>query len=229
MLMQRRSSTILALVFAWVLLIAIAAPFDIPVARGVAGAHWPDSIKWLLDLLRWPGNFIFTLVIAGILLVFHPWKWRAGGLLCLSGIMSGLLTVLLKWFVGRTRPPKSDPPFAAFSFHPFKGGPAGLFTEKNQSFPSGDVCLAFATAECLALFFPRYRLVFYFFGLLVAFARVSANAHYVTDTLVGAGVGIFAAHLTWYLCRLVFDRKPKADAPHQAADALSNAAAAPER
>jgi membrane-associated phospholipid phosphatase len=176
-------------------------------ARALGDAHWVESLRWLWPILRWPGNFWFTLAVAGVLLLFHPWKWRAGGLLCLSGIMSGLFTVLLKWFVGRTRPPKSDPPFAAFQFHPFKEGVAGLFTVKNQSFPSGDVCLAFATAECLALFFPRWRIPFYVVGLLVAFARVSQDAHYLTDAIAGAGFGILAARLTWYLCRLLFDRK----------------------
>lgn len=205
--MSQRRPTIFLLVLLWLLLLAIAAPFDIPVARALEHAGWVQSLQWLWPILRWPGNFIFTLVIAGILLIFHPWKWRAAGLLCLSGIMSGLFTVLLKWCVGRTRPPKSDPPFAAFQFHPFKEGPAGLFTVKNQSFPSGDVCLAFATAECLAMFFPRYRIPFYLVGLLVAFARVSQDAHYLTDAIAGAGFGILATHLTWYLCRLAFDRK----------------------
>jgi membrane-associated phospholipid phosphatase len=205
--MTQRRPIILLFLPLWLLLLAVAAPLDIPIAHAIAHAGWAKSLDWLWSILRWPGNFCFTLVIAAILLIFHAWKWRAAGLLCLCGIMSGLVTVLLKWFVGRTRPPKSDPPFAAFQFHPFKQGLDGLFTAKNQSFPSGDVCLAFATAECLALFFPRFRIPFYVGALLVAIARVSVNAHYLTDTIAGAGFGILAAHLAWYLCRLVFDRK----------------------
>jgi membrane-associated phospholipid phosphatase len=46
--------------------------------------------------------------------------------------------------------------------------------------------LAFA----LSLFFPRYRFPLVCFGLLVAVSRTVTTAHFLSDTVAGAWVGI---------------------------------------
>jgi membrane-associated phospholipid phosphatase len=72
---------------------------------------------------------------------------------------------------------------------------AGIFHEKNLSFPSGHATLAFATAAALAIFLPRWRAGFYIVAAMVAAERVLENAHYVSDVVAGALVGWICAQL----------------------------------
>lgn len=151
----------------------------------------------LTGVLRLPGYYPFTLAVAAVLWFAHPLGWRAAGLLALAGALSGLNQVC-KWMAGRTRPDhRTGEPH--FDFAPFQGGPLAIFTRPNLAFPSGDVTLAFASAACLAAFYPRWRWAFYAVALWVAVERVGENAHHVSDVLAGMALGIAAFHLAWRL------------------------------
>lgn len=148
-------------------------------------------------VMRAPGDFRFTLAVALVLGLLHRTGWRAGLLLSVSGVASGVMVVLAKWSAGRTRPFKGVP---AHEFAPFKGGLVALFQPPpNLSFPSGDVCLAFATAACLGYWFPQRRRLLLLLASVVAAQRVLAHAHYLSDVVAGAALGHLAAFLTWRL------------------------------
>jgi membrane-associated phospholipid phosphatase len=61
---------------------------------------------------------------------------------------------------------------------------------KNQSFPSAHTATAFALATALALHFPRGRRLFPAIAFLVALQRVETGAHYLSDALCGAALGL---------------------------------------
>lgn len=185
----------------WMLALAAGLALDTSVANWVDRTIPIRQAMPLFRILKAPGHFLFTLSIAAALAIWHPWRWRAGGLLCLCGMLSGLLGALMKWGVGRTRPFKGVAPF---SLQPFRGGLAGLFHAENLSFPSGHTVLAFATAECLSLLVPRWRPGFYAGALLVATERILQNSHYLGDVVVAAGLGFLSVHLTWWICRTIF-------------------------
>jgi membrane-associated phospholipid phosphatase len=185
---------------AWGIAIVFAMLVDIPVANWAHESGLWKAVKFghYAKFLKLPGTFYFVLPVAIVLGVFHAWKWRATVLVALSGAMSGLIYVIAKWMVGRTRPFKPEAhPVGAFAVSPFHGGFRGLFIAENQSFPSGHVCLAFAAAAALARLFPRYSVVFYPFAIIVALERVAENAHYPSDVVAAAALGIVCAGLTW--------------------------------
>lgn len=110
---------------------------------------------------------------------------------------SGLASQVLKHFFGRARPALIDKlgphHFALFSW------PAIL-----ASFPSGHTITAFAAAASLGFFLPRrYFPLPYLAALLILASRLIIGAHYPTDVLAGALIGLACAHLT----ALVFGRR----------------------
>jgi membrane-associated phospholipid phosphatase len=201
--MFRRPLVIVAL---WLAAFGVGLAADRPVARFVRDAglekrrdnpNWTKTTHRVVEAIKVPGEFTATAVAAVLLVALHPARWRAGALVAAAGGLSGLNSVL-KWVAGRRRPVAGIEPF---DLAPFVGGFAGLFgAEKNLCFPSGHAALAFANASALAVCLPRYRWLFYAVATLVAAERVAENAHYVSDAVAGAAVGLLA---TWTAVRLL--------------------------
>jgi len=56
---------------------------------------------------------------------------------------------------------------------------------------------AFALLTALALIFRRFAVVLLFLALLIGVSRVAVTAHYPSDVLLGAFIGIFTAIWTY--------------------------------
>lgn len=67
---------------------------------------------------------------------------------------------------------------------------------RGQSFPSGHAATAFGLAVVLAWLYPRARWFFGAMAVLVACQRVAGGAHYLSDVLVGAAIGLVVGHLS---------------------------------
>jgi membrane-associated phospholipid phosphatase len=104
-----------------------------------------------------------------------------------STAVSGVAALALKSAIGRRRPDVA--PNTAFSFRPF--------AFKGNSFPSGHTAIAFAVATSLASETKDHwsDALFYGAGTLTAFARINDDKHWLSDTVLGAAVGIVAARL----------------------------------
>jgi membrane-associated phospholipid phosphatase len=191
----------------WVGLLIVAFAMDRAVAEWVARTVPFDGLgKVARRIIRLPGYFPFTLAIAALLAFIHPRRMAAAISLILSGIAAGALYSVIKWTVGRHRPIVGIHPFR---FTPFPGGFLGLFhAEKALCFPSGDATLAFATAASLAILLPRGRWAWYAAAVIVAAERVLENAHYVSDVVAGAGIGVMAGAIItrWVLANTISKR-----------------------
>lgn len=99
---------------------------------------------------------------------------RFGETLAAAAVTSTLLSGILKYSIARTRPSGTN----------------------NLSLPSGHSTMAFTTAAVLQQYYgwwvggPAYAL-----SVLTAFARVEEGAHWVSDTVLGATIGIGIAEL----------------------------------
>ena len=186
--MTARRDRLIQFLLIWVMAFAIALSLDRVIADWVLMSHPLDrrgAVAWLLKL---PGYFPLTIAIAAAISFFHPRSWRMALPLVISGPLVGIGYTLLKWIVGRRRPVIALEPF---TFHPLARGFMGLVhAESGLSFPSGHTALAFATATCLANALPRWGSTFFLCASLVGAERILENAHYLSDVVAGAGVGI---------------------------------------
>ena len=213
--MSRASKVILAVVL-WLATIALAMLFDRAVgnwSRNSGAAAFLESHRTLKAILKAPGEYWFVLIVAALVTVVHPLRWRAGGFVLLATLLSGA-NGLIKWIAGRTRPFKlhiydaaTGAPLAEpFVLSPFRGGWHGLFVGKDLSFPSGHVALAFATAAAVAMLWPnaRWRWGGYALAAVVAAERVAENAHWLSDTVAAAALGVAGVHLIGWIVAKVW-------------------------
>jgi len=193
----------------WIIAIVVAACFDRAIAEFVRNngiAAWMGRHGLLAKILKAPGLYYFTIAAAIVVAFVHQLRWRAGLFVLLATIVSGV-NGLIKWIVGRTRPFKlftvealdqyHRPRAMPFAFSPFRGGIRGLFHESNLCFPSGHAALAFATAAALAMLWPRAKWpwIAYLVAMCVAAERVAENAHWLSDTVGAAALGVAGVHV----------------------------------
>lgn len=100
-----------------------------------------------------------------------------------SVAVSGLATLLLKSIFGRFRPILyfTEGLYGFNFFHP---------SEDMNAFPSGHAATALSLAVSLSRLFPKYRVPLLLLGLTVAASRTITTAHFLSDTLAGAWVGV---------------------------------------
>jgi len=107
---------------------------------------------------------------------------ESGKYLCIGFFMSGLAAQTLKHLVGRARPRFMDE--ALFIGPTFKGG--------YDSFPSGHATEVFCFAYVLSQYFPRQRILFFLYAIIVTLERIEDCSHFPSDVLAGGLLGIIA-------------------------------------
>jgi membrane-associated phospholipid phosphatase len=134
-------------------------------------------------------------MLAAIALALHDREsrewWRRGALLLAAPAVAGIAGELLKITVRRMRPPAvgSAYAFRAFSDHPF--------SSRGLGFPSSHAVVAFGAAAILSRLFPRACVVWYAAAVGCAVSRLLAHAHYLSDVVAAALIGIAVAALLW--------------------------------
>ncbi len=100
-------------------------------------------------------------------------------------LMAGAAAQGIKLIAGRERP-RDDRDLRGDDFAPFSG---------NDAFPSGHTAAAFAFATSLgdAIHRPWARVGLYALATGTAWARVAQEAHWLSDVVAGAAVGVMAA------------------------------------
>lgn len=106
--------------------------------------------------------------------------------------LSGILTDTLKPIFGRARPVEMLRD-GLYGFHPF------TFHASMNGMPSGHATTAAALAAVLCTLLPRQKPIWLMIGMILAASRVMVNAHYLSDVLAGAAIGLGT---TLFLARL---------------------------
>jgi len=104
--------------------------------------------------------------------------------LFISIAASGLLVDILKVIFARYRPVMLYEA-GKYGFTFFKFSPASML-----SFPSGHANTIFAFMTALYLIVPRYRFIYFTIAVLVAASRVIIGAHFPSDVIAGAYLGV---------------------------------------
>jgi undecaprenyl-diphosphatase len=108
------------------------------------------------------------------------------GFLFMAVAVPGIVVTIVKRFIGRARPYlfESGGPFV---FEPFRWDP------NYASLPSGHTTTAFATAFAIGALYPRLRWPIWILAAVIAASRVIVSAHYPSDVLAAAVVGVLGA------------------------------------
>lgn len=150
------------------------------------------SLNIVFEVISFFGRSVWYLTLfAGAFLVFRYLLKSQRGydvslFLLLALFAAEVVTDVLKFIFGRARPELyfSDKiygiKFIGF-YHPY------------FSLPSGHAATAFCLATCASFFRPNFTPFFYAAAFLIAFSRVALAEHYLSDVVVGALIGTFAA------------------------------------
>ena len=101
-----------------------------------------------------------------------------------AGLYAETITEILKVIVGRARPYMNE---GSHSFRPFS------FTADYNSFPSGHSTSAFALSTVMSRHAKSLglKILAYLPAAATLFSRIYQDKHWVSDELIGAGVGFF--------------------------------------
>lgn len=192
--MSRPSEIRLYIIGATLWLLATASVFtlDNPLARYDV-SYVPGDLRRLVQLSEVFGHGAGVGLILLTIWVLDRDRRLFIPRVVLLTFLPGVFTRAGKLLVSRSRPMVSDLDSAASaSFLDVPGSPASW---DLQSFPSGHSTTAVGFALALSYLYPRGRYLFALFALLAVSQRVLFDAHFLSDTLVGAGVACFVAAL----------------------------------
>ena len=148
-------------------------------------APWETLFQSLTVLGVSTGWLVGSLAIALGLRLWHRYEMiqTRAWFVFTAVAVSGLATDVIKWIAGRFRPRMLFENQAyGFDFFHIK--------HTMTSFPSGHTTTAFALAMVVMFLYPRWRWVAWSLALGVAISRIAITAHFVSDTLAGAWIGI---------------------------------------
>jgi undecaprenyl-diphosphatase len=197
--------------------LVVAAPLaflvDMPLANAakVAGERVPGDIRNIVRLSEVFAHGSGVLLILLAAMAIDPRHWRVVPRLAIGAYGAGWTADLLKLVLARRRPNVTDTTGAvADSF-------LGFFAWRDahtwqealsrdiQSFPSGHAATAAGLACALSRLYPQASWFFAAMTILACCQRVAASAHYLSDVLAGAAVGVVVSLLldqAWIARRL---------------------------
>ncbi|MGZ3770288.1 MAG: phosphatase PAP2 family protein [Bdellovibrio sp.] len=119
-------------------------------------------------------------------------RWSLNFLAAL--VLSGLITHIFKFTVGRQRPHKT-PECNPFVFSPFTAH------WHWHSFSSGHSQVMFTAATMMTVAFPKLRWFWIVFATAICITRIIVLDHFLSDTIFGACVGYVGSLLAMNLMR----------------------------
>ena len=106
-------------------------------------------------------------------------------------LSAGIVAKIIKVCVGRFRPIF----FEALGITGFR---PGSFEWAFNSMPSGHTAATFAGLVMAGMLSPKIKPITWTLAILVGLSRVAAGAHWPTDVILGAFIGMVAADLVKY-------------------------------
>jgi undecaprenyl-diphosphatase len=186
----------IAPVWKWLLLVALAAVaialafhFDAAV-RACFTAHRSEPLRHFMRNVShfgdWPEH-----VVVGLLVIAIAWwrgskRWmRVGLTMLLACALAGIVARGTKIATGRARP----------SVKQELGWNGARLSPKYNSFPSGHTAATIGFFGVLLFVRPRIGLCLLPIPLLIAFSRMYVAAHFLSDVICAAVLGLFCAWL----------------------------------
>jgi len=201
----------------------LALTIDLPVAAWCKGGHVPRELMRIMNFSEIFAHGTGATILLITALVLDPslalptlaWPLpqpRAAQLefarMIAAVTTGGLLADGVKLMVDRVRPRAADLALHSSALDTFAEAAVAAVTGSRadiNSFPSGHAAVAAALAAALSWHYPRGRVLFWLFALSASLQRVATSAHYPSDILCGAALGLLGAAIF-----LRSDRQPAA-------------------
>lgn len=196
----RRPLRLRASGLAWtaLLLTVLAAAMgylDLPVAAYFATDPCHHVVRDFLDLSETFGHALGVVVILAAVWCLDRSGRAHIPQIAAGSLGAGLLADVFKLALPRMRPRILEEDFGSVWSTFARPFSEASFQPDMHSFPSAHTSVAVGLAICLAHYYPQGRRLFYFMAFACAGHRLYAQAHYVSDVLVGAGLGFVLSHL----------------------------------
>ena len=187
------------------ILVPIVLPLDGPISRALTAVHLGGDIRREIASLQQYGQTLSSLLILLVIWLQHPESRRRLADLAGAWIITAIIVVFAKGLVGRPRPKFEDPlyflgPFGEYPMpRAVHGQPLGLrhawefwtgISSDLWSMPSSHTAYAAVLSLFVATLYPRLKWLMFGLIAFVGFARVLTGAHYPTDVIVGAAIGL---------------------------------------
>jgi membrane-associated phospholipid phosphatase len=184
-------------------LVLLLLPLDGPVARFFRANPLSGDPRRELEAIQQYGQGVCSLLLALVVWLQSP-EHRRKLLNWVAAMgLAFLVVTAMKMLIGRPRPLFDDPgvflgPFGQYPIGPGKGVHhaweiwAGI-SSRLWSMPSSHTVYACVASVFLASIYPRLRVLLAALAFTVGLARVVTHAHYLTDVIAGAGLGLAAA------------------------------------
>lgn len=180
---------------------------DGPAAR-IEFSDVPGDLRRIVQLSEVFAHGTGVMMILLAVLVLDPERRLTVPRIAIVTFMPGIFTRFGKMLVARERPAVFD--LTGSAVDSFNGFPGHSGAWDLQSFPSGHTATAVGLALALSWVYPQGRRLFFGFAVLAASQRVLFDAHFVSDTLAGAGIACFVTACVRH--QLLWDVRATADA-----------------
>lgn len=188
----RRRALLVLTVVLWIAATLLAYWFVDPVRAVHENALF--QAPWMQALGRFGrhlGTWHLAPLMVAIALIVGRDRWKRLLVSILTGfVIQTALTEGIKWVFGRPRPSQIPDPDLFY-------GPGTDY----HSFPSGHASFIFVFATICSGYFPRARVPLYVLAVFVAASRVILGAHYVSDTIFGALIGLLSGWIVLAIWR----------------------------
>ncbi|MEE2680749.1 MAG: phosphatase PAP2 family protein [Planctomycetota bacterium] len=203
-MLERRERNWTFWLLAWTGLFALSRLLDGVVGSGLAFLRRGDVERELAALGQW--GQLSSLVIVGVILIcMQPQRWRRLLDLAVAAGLTSLICLLLKTGLGRMRPRLEEPyGFDGILMHT---GGAGASTRLEEfthydlaSFPSSHTAAAMVFSLFIAMLWPRLWGLALVMVLVVGVSRFAFAAHWGSDVLAGATIGLLVGYpaIRWF-------------------------------
>jgi membrane-associated phospholipid phosphatase len=151
-----------------------------------------DGITHYAKAGHWLAAAILALIVAALLKHFDLLEYQATLMINYSLAFIAMLTLgsavlhAIKLVLGRRRP-RDDMEMGLYGFVPF------AFNLEYNSFPSGHALTICCVAVIFTCVWPMLWPLWFAIAGLLAVTRALLTAHFLSDVLIGAGIGLIAA------------------------------------
>jgi membrane-associated phospholipid phosphatase len=158
-----------------------------------AGAHRRlDAITHYAKAGHWLGAAVMALIVAATLRHFGVLAVQVTQLVnysiaFIASLMLGSAILhLIKLVLGRRRP-RDDMEMGLYGFMPL------TFNPDYNSFPSGHALTICCVAVIFTCVWPLWWPLWFAIATVLAVTRALLTAHFLSDVMIGAGIGVIAA------------------------------------